>query len=226
MIESAFEVPQKVDWWLGAAFDKKKLQISNDPTMLGVTWLFIKQSRKEELSEDIWSSAPLFQHIEAVEDAHQPWSSTTDRTREAEEVWFFDLHWRQLSWWISRLTVSSLGLRGDFCQRSYPAPVRLRSWEKDHEPLDTEEISDCSCGIVRDNSGYGDFERSVAEFMVAVVFVDSEPVQGALVKGYSNRADMWHVRARRVVLASRSGSPNQHLHRSGFNWCQSSGSTI
>ncbi len=59
-IESAFAVAQKVHWWLGAAFDERKLQISNEPTILGVTYglqgwrlLLIKQPRKEELSDEI-----------------------------------------------------------------------------------------------------------------------------------------------------------------------------
>ena len=56
---SAFEVSQKVHWWLGAQFDPKKLQLCFDPTILGVTYdlkamhLKIKPSRKEELLDEI-----------------------------------------------------------------------------------------------------------------------------------------------------------------------------
>ena len=56
---SAFEVSQKVCWWLGAQFDPKKLQLCFDPTILGVTYdlkamhLKIKPSRKEELLDEI-----------------------------------------------------------------------------------------------------------------------------------------------------------------------------
>ena len=56
---SAFEVAQKVHWWLGAQFDPKKLQLCQDPTILGVTYdltamhLRIKPARKGELLEEI-----------------------------------------------------------------------------------------------------------------------------------------------------------------------------
>ena len=58
---SAFEVAQKVHWWLGAQFDEKKLQLCQDPTILGVTYdlvnmeLKIKQARKVELIDEISS---------------------------------------------------------------------------------------------------------------------------------------------------------------------------
>ena len=58
---SAFECSQKVHWWLGAKFDQKKLQLCQDPTILGITYdlaamcLRIKPSRKEELLEEISS---------------------------------------------------------------------------------------------------------------------------------------------------------------------------
>eukprot|EP00435_Cladocopium_sp_Y103_P067787 s92_g30.t1 len=56
---SAFDVAQKVHWWLGAQFDPKKLQLCFDPTILGVTYdlrsmhLKIKPSRKDELLQEI-----------------------------------------------------------------------------------------------------------------------------------------------------------------------------
>ena len=56
---SAYEAAQKVHWWLGAQFDEKKLQLSEEPTILGVTYdlkfmcLRIKPSRKEELRDEI-----------------------------------------------------------------------------------------------------------------------------------------------------------------------------
>ena len=46
-------------WWLGATFDANKLQLSSQPTILGVTYnlddwvLEIKASRREELVEEI-----------------------------------------------------------------------------------------------------------------------------------------------------------------------------
>ena len=58
---SAFDCAQKVHWWLGAKFDVKKLQLCFDPTILGITYdlkamqLKIKESRKEELSDEIAS---------------------------------------------------------------------------------------------------------------------------------------------------------------------------
>ena len=56
---SAFQVAQSVHFWLGAQFDAKKLQLSEEPTILGVTYdlrsmcLRIKPSRKEELQDEI-----------------------------------------------------------------------------------------------------------------------------------------------------------------------------
>eukprot|EP00435_Cladocopium_sp_Y103_P009415 s1300_g2.t1 len=56
---SAFQVAQKVHWWLGAQFDQKKLQLCSDPTILGVTYdlltmeLKIKPARKVELLDEI-----------------------------------------------------------------------------------------------------------------------------------------------------------------------------
>ena len=58
-IDSAFLCAQKVHWWLGAQFDNRKLQLSSDPTILGVTYdlvglrLLIKQKRKEEILDEI-----------------------------------------------------------------------------------------------------------------------------------------------------------------------------
>ena len=58
---SAFKCAQSVHRWLGAQFDPKKLQLCDDPTILGVTYdlkelcLKIKPARKEELLEEIHS---------------------------------------------------------------------------------------------------------------------------------------------------------------------------
>ena len=58
-VEVAHAVAQTVHFWLGAQFEAKKLQLSRDPTILGVTYnlvdmaLEIKQSRREELVEEI-----------------------------------------------------------------------------------------------------------------------------------------------------------------------------
>ena len=58
-IESAHLVAQSVHWWLGAHYDRKKLQLSRCPTILGVTYdlqdmvLLIKESRKVELLDEI-----------------------------------------------------------------------------------------------------------------------------------------------------------------------------
>ena len=58
-VRSAHVVAQSVHWWLGARFDAKKLQLSRDPTILGVTYnlelmvLEIKESRREDLLEEI-----------------------------------------------------------------------------------------------------------------------------------------------------------------------------
>ena len=68
---SAFEVSQKVHWWLGAQFDPKKLQLCFDPTILGVTYdlkamhLKIKPSRKEELLDEIEAiiNSQVFFHL-------------------------------------------------------------------------------------------------------------------------------------------------------------------
>ena len=56
---SAREVAESVHWWLGAKFDQKKLQLSSDPTILGVTYnlrlmqLEIKEDRRRDLLEEI-----------------------------------------------------------------------------------------------------------------------------------------------------------------------------
>ena len=60
-IESAYTAAQAVHVWLGATFDQKKLQCSDQPTILGVaydlvnTQLLIKQDRKTELVDEIVS---------------------------------------------------------------------------------------------------------------------------------------------------------------------------
>ena len=60
-IESAHRVAQQVHWWLGAAFDQKKLQLTRQPVVLGVTYnlvdmvLEIKEDRKKELLEEMTS---------------------------------------------------------------------------------------------------------------------------------------------------------------------------
>ena len=54
-VASAHQCAQHVHWWLGAAFDPKKLQLTRSPTVLGVTYnlvdmvLEIKAERKTEL---------------------------------------------------------------------------------------------------------------------------------------------------------------------------------
>ena len=64
---SAFDTAQKVHWWLGAQFDRKKLQLCGDPTILGVTYdlvnmeLKIKDARKVELLDEI--SSILSSHV-------------------------------------------------------------------------------------------------------------------------------------------------------------------
>ena len=58
-VQSAHEVAQAVHFWLGARFDQKKLQLSRQPVILGVTYdlesmvLLIKEDRKKELVEEI-----------------------------------------------------------------------------------------------------------------------------------------------------------------------------
>ena len=58
-VQSAHVIAQRVHWWLGANFDQKKLQLSREPTILGVTYnlvgmvLEIKGSRKKDLLEEI-----------------------------------------------------------------------------------------------------------------------------------------------------------------------------
>ena len=58
-VASAHEVAQHVHWWLGAAFDQKKLQLTRSPVVLGVTYnlvemvLEIKADRKKELISEI-----------------------------------------------------------------------------------------------------------------------------------------------------------------------------
>lgn len=56
---SAREVAEHVHFWLGAKFDQKKLQLSTEPTILGVTYkldqmqLEIKAERREEITQKI-----------------------------------------------------------------------------------------------------------------------------------------------------------------------------
>ena len=58
-VQSAHELAQCVHKWLGAHFDQKKLQLSEAPTILGVTYnlsdmvLEIKESRRKELVEEL-----------------------------------------------------------------------------------------------------------------------------------------------------------------------------
>lgn len=58
-VESAFHVAQRIHWLLGAAFDSKKLQLTDKPVILGVTYnlsdwvLEIKANRRDELIEEI-----------------------------------------------------------------------------------------------------------------------------------------------------------------------------
>ena len=58
-VQSAHEVAQAVHFWLGARFDQKKLQLSRQPVILGVTYdledmvLLIKEERKKEIIEEI-----------------------------------------------------------------------------------------------------------------------------------------------------------------------------
>ena len=60
-VESAFHVAQRIHWLLGAAFDPKKLQLTDKPVILGVTYnlsdwvLEIKANRREELIDEIQS---------------------------------------------------------------------------------------------------------------------------------------------------------------------------
>ena len=58
-VSSARKVAELVHWWLGAKFDQKKLQLSSEPTILGVTYnlklmqLEIKEERRVDLLEEI-----------------------------------------------------------------------------------------------------------------------------------------------------------------------------
>jgi hypothetical protein len=58
-VESAHQIAQHVHWWLGVKFDQKKLQLSQSPTILGVTYnlcefvLEIKDDRKSDLIDEI-----------------------------------------------------------------------------------------------------------------------------------------------------------------------------
>ena len=58
-VRSARHVAQCVHWWLGALFDQKKLQISQSPGILGVTYnleamfLEIKPDRRTDLIEEL-----------------------------------------------------------------------------------------------------------------------------------------------------------------------------
>lgn len=58
-IQSAHKIAQSVHRWLGARYDRKKLQLSSSPVTLGVTCnlsdfvLEIKSDRKTELIEQI-----------------------------------------------------------------------------------------------------------------------------------------------------------------------------
>ena len=58
-VACAREVSESFHFWLGAKFDQKKLQLSQEPTILGVTYnlckmqLEIKKDRKEELVQEI-----------------------------------------------------------------------------------------------------------------------------------------------------------------------------
>ena len=59
LVVGAREIAESVHFWLGAKFDQKKLQLSRQPTILGVTYnleemqLEIKKERREELVQEI-----------------------------------------------------------------------------------------------------------------------------------------------------------------------------
>ena len=60
-VQSARSVAEHVHFWLGAKFDQKKLQLSTEPTILGVAYnlklmqLEIKKERQEEITSEIQS---------------------------------------------------------------------------------------------------------------------------------------------------------------------------
>jgi len=243
---SAFEVAQKVHWWLGAQFDPKKLQMCSDPTILGVTYdlknmlLKIKLSRKTEILEEI--DAILDSHLlppglagklrgKLMFGASQLWGKIGRaflRALSERQYTKFNqavlnpaivLALQQWKWLINegppRPILESKPKVADyvlFTDGSYPdgkAGSPDKPWiggvlfKKGHVPLQS------GCEVDQkliDKWIPRKSQIAMVELFATVValttfakqlcgswsflMVDSEPVQGALVKGYSSREDL------------------------------------
>jgi hypothetical protein len=243
---SAFETAQKVHWWLGAQFDEKKLQLCQDPTILGVTYdlvgmeLKIKQARKVELLDEISSilssqvlppgqagklrgklmfgSSQLWGKIgraflralserqytrannshlsEAIVLALKQWKwlieegpprpISKSRPRSSDFVIFTDGSYPDgkpgspLKPWIGPV----LCRKGEApLQFGCEVPQKLiDKWIPRKFPIAMVELFATVVALKT-------FKRRISDSW-SLLLVDSEPVQGALVKGYSSREDL------------------------------------
>lgn len=245
-IESAFKTSQQVHRWLGAAFDEKKLQISSEPTILGVTYdlvgwrLLIKESRKEELSDEIDSivSSKIFSPGQAGKLRGKLMFGASQLWGKIGRAFLRALSERQ----YSRVPSSELNPAISACLRQWkmlinegpPRPIesgkRRRSdfvvftdgsfpdGSKDSPLVPwvggvifAKNMSPIQFGCEVEKSLIDhwlprksqialvelfativamDTFRDLLKDSWSLLFVDSEPVQGALVKGYSSREDM------------------------------------
>jgi len=242
---SAHTVAQKVHWWLGAQFDRKKLQLCSDPTILGVTYdlaafcLRIKPSRKEELTSEIDTilEVGLLPPGQAGKlrgklmfGASQLWGkigraflrvlserqySSFHRSDLNKALVLALHHWRTLISDGPPRPISLLGARPAdfviFTDGSFPdgTSALLKPWiggvlfKRGMQPVQFScEVSSkmISRWLPRKS------QIAMVELFATVValetfkpwirgswtlmFVDSEPVQGSLVKGYSAKEDL------------------------------------
>ena len=242
---SAFEVAQKVHYWLGAHFDAKKLQLSEEPTILGVTYdlrsmcLRIKPSRKEELKDEIDSilRSSLLPPGQAGKlrgklmfGASQLWGKIGRAFLRALSERQYIRHPRSD---MNKALVKSLEHWKWLIQHGPPRPIQvaraqkpdvviftdgsfpdgsegspLKPWiggvmfRRGHQPLQfgcevSQSLIDkwlprkSQIAMVELFATVVALEtfREVLQNSSSLLFVDSESVQGALVKGYSARED-------------------------------------
>ncbi|OLP84362.1 hypothetical protein AK812_SmicGene34786 [Symbiodinium microadriaticum] len=191
---SAFALAEKVHWWLGARFDQQKLQLCSDPTILGVTYdleqylLKIKKSRKKELSDEI---SMILEHEELspgqagklrgklmpipgsgsrksdiviFTDGSAPSSSPKDPATEMIGGVMFTREDspKQFSSDVPKLIV----------QRWFPRKTQI-----------------CMIELLAAVVAVQTFREEIRGKLV-LLFIDSEPVEAALIKGYSAKEDV------------------------------------
>ena len=170
---SAHQVAQRVHFWLGAKFDAKKLQLCSDPTILGVTYdlqamcLRIKPSRKEELLDEIDSIV-----ASGLLPPGQAGKLRGKLMFGASQLWGK----------IGRAFLRVLSERQSMYPSHYWYLLKLvKKWLPRKSQIAMIELLATVVAL-----------KTFAPRLrgsLALLFVDSEPVQGALVKGYPSKED-------------------------------------